>query len=250
MQRLGSVFFTGFLFVWTFLVAVVFATAALFLPFEKRFVFPRFWAASLLTMLRWTCHLDYTVEGQENIPPGAHVALWKHASTWETLAMNVVFPRQAWVLKRELRWLPVVGWCIQLLHAIAINRKNRGQAVNQIIEQGQKRLEEGSWVMIFPEGTRMPFGTTRRYGVSGALLASKTGRLVVPVAHNAGYYWPRRYVMKKPGTIRVVIGTPIETAGRNPREINEEVQNWIEGQMKLLGPVIGHNAQDSGGARS
>ena len=236
MQFLGSLFFTVFLFIWTFAVAVVFFLAASIMPFERRFALARFWAVGLLAVLRWTCRLNYTVEGRENIPSGAHIALWKHASTWETLAMSVVFPRQVWVLKRELLWIPVVGWCIRLLHAIAIDRRARSEAVNQVIEQGRQRLEEGDWVVIFPEGTRMPAGTTRRYGVSGALLASRTGRLVVPVAHNAGYFWPRRGLMKKPGTVRVVIGPPIVAAGRDPRAINEEVQAWIEGQMQKLIP--------------
>ena len=236
MQFLGSLIFTAFLFVWTFLVAVVFFLTGGFIPFRRRFVFARFWGSSLLTVLRWTCRLDYTVEGLEHIPPGAHVSLWKHASTWETLAVNVVIPRQAWVLKRELLWIPVVGWCVRMLHAIAIDRSARSTAVTQVVEQGQRRLEDGCWVVIFPEGTRMPAGTTRRYGVSGALLASRSGRLIVPVAHNAGYFWPRRAVIKKPGTVRVIIGPPIVAADRDPREINEEVQAWIEGKMKELVP--------------
>ena len=90
--------------------------------------------------------------------------------------------------------------------------------------------------MIFPEGTRMAAGETRRYGVSGTLLASETGRLIVPVAHDAGYYWPRRGLMKKPGTVRVVIGTPIATAGRDVREINEEIQAWVEATVRSLEP--------------
>ncbi len=236
MQFLGSLFFTAFLFVWTFLLATVFFLVGAFMPFRKRFFFARLWGSSLLTVLRWACRLDYTVEGLENIPPGAHVSLWKHASTWETLAINVVIPRQAWVLKRELLWIPVVGWCVQMLHAIAIDRSARSTAVNQVIEQGRRRLDEGSWVVIFPEGTRMPAGTTRRYGVSGTLLASRTGRLIVPVAHNAGYFWPRRSLIKRPGTVRVIVGPPIVAAGRDPREINTEVQGWIEGKMKELVP--------------
>jgi 1-acyl-sn-glycerol-3-phosphate acyltransferase len=141
-----------------------------------------------------------------------------------------------WVLKRELLWIPVVGWGIRLLHAIAIDRGAGHTAVNQVVEQGRQRLAEGDWVVIFPEGTRMPAGQTRRYGVSGALLASQTGRLVIPVAHNAGYFWPRRGWLKKPGTVRVVIGPPILAAGRDPREINAEAQAWIEGQLLRMVP--------------
>ncbi len=236
MQLLASLFFTLFLFVWTFVYAVFFVCVAICLPFPRRAGLARVWAVVLLTVLKWTCRLDYTVEGRENIPAGNHIALWKHASTWETLAISVVFPRQVWVLKRELLWLPFVGWSIRLLHAIAIDRGAGHNAVNQVIDQGRQRLQEGNWIVMFPEGTRMPAGQTRRYGVSGALLASQTGRMVIPVAHNAGYFWPRRGLLKKSGTVRVVIGPPIHAAGRDAREINAEVQAWIEGQMRGMVP--------------
>jgi 1-acyl-sn-glycerol-3-phosphate acyltransferase len=152
------------------------------------------------------------------------------------MAMMVVFPRQVWVLKRELLWIPAVGLAVRQMHAIAIDRRAGHSAVAQVIEQGKERIAEGDWVVIFPEGTRMPIGETRRYGVSGTLLASETGRLIVPVAHNAGYYWPRRGLMKKPGIVRVVIGTPVAAAGREVREINEEIQAWVEKTVSALAP--------------
>jgi len=236
MQLIGSVVFTIFLFLWTFFYAIFFVTACLFLPFPRRFTLARFWGTVLLQVLKWTCRLDYRVEGLENLPPGAHVALWKHSSSWETIAMAVIFPRQVWVLKRELVWIPVVGLGVLQMHSIAINRKAGHSAVSQVIEQGRQRLAEGDWVMIFPEGTRMPTGETRRYGVSGTLLAQESGRLIVPVAHNAGYYWPRRGVMKKPGCVRVIIGTPVDPAGRDVREVNEEIQAWVEATVRELAP--------------
>jgi 1-acyl-sn-glycerol-3-phosphate acyltransferase len=148
--------------------------------------------------------------------------------------MMVIFPRQVWVLKRELLWIPVVGVGVWQMHAIAIDRKAGHSAVSQVIEQGKARLEEGDWIMVFPEGTRMASGETRRYGVSGTLLASETGRLIVPVAHNAGSYWPRRGLLKKPGTVRVVIGPAVAPAGRETRAVNEEIQNWIETTVRGL----------------
>jgi 1-acyl-sn-glycerol-3-phosphate acyltransferase len=232
MQFIGSVAFTIFLFLWTFFYAIFFVTACLFLPFRLRFVLARLWGAVLLKALKWTCRLDYRVEGFENLPPGSHVALWKHSSSWETIAMAVIFPRQVWVLQRELTWIPFVGWGILQLHAIAIDRKSGASAVSQVVEQGSARLAEGSWVIIFPEGTRMPRGQTRKYGGSGALLAKEAGRMIVPVAHNSGDYWPRRGLMKKPGTIRVAIGPAIRAAGREVREINEDAQSWIEGKIR------------------
>lgn len=238
MQILGSLLFTLFLFLWTFLYSIFFVIACSCLPFPRRFQLARVWAVVLLQALKWICRLDFTVEGAENIPAGNHVAFWKHSSSWETIAMAVVFPRQVWVLKRELQWIPVVGWGVRQLHAIAINRKGGRSAVTQVIEQGRERiLSEGDWVMVYPEGTRMPAGQTRRYGVSGVLLASETGRLIVPVAHNAGFFWPRRGLMKKPGTIRVVIGPPVSAVGRDVRQVNEEVQSWIEATVSRIQPA-------------
>lgn len=227
-QAVGSVLFTGFFLLWTFCYAIFFVVACLFLPYRARFALAQVWARVILVALRWTCRLDFRVEGGERLPAGNHIALMKHSSSWETVAQAVLLPPQVWVLKRELTWIPFVGWGIRQMRAIAVNRGAGPSAVRDVVEQGKARLEEGEWVVIFPEGTRMPPGETRRYGVSGAMLASETGRLIVPVAHDAGYYWPRRGLLKRPGTIRVVIGPPIETAGRDPRTLNSEAQAWIE----------------------
>lgn len=236
VQWVGSLFFTGFLFGWTFLYSIPFVIICALLPFRRRFPLARAYAASVLWVLKCSCGLDYQVEGAA-LPEGCHVALWKHSSSWETMAMMVVFPRQVWVLKRELLWMPVVGLALRQMHAIAIDRRAGHSAVSQVIEQGKDRLDEGDWIIIFPEGTRMPAGETRRYGVSGALLASQNGRLIVPVAHNAGYYWPRRGLRKKPGTVRVMIGPSVAPAGREVREINEEIQAWIEMTVRSLDPT-------------
>ena len=233
VQFVASAFFTLFLFAWTFLYAIPFTLACLFLPFPRRFLLVRVYASVVLWVLRWSCGLTHQVEGAP-LPPGCHVALWKHSSSWETMAMMVIFPRQVWVLKRELLWIPVVGWGLKLMHAIAIDRKAGHSAVSQVVEQGKARIAEGDWVMVFPEGTRMAAGETRRYGVSGALLAAATDTLIVPVAHDAGYYWPRRGLMKKPGTIRLVIGPAVAPGGREVRAVNEQVQNWIETTVRGL----------------
>jgi len=236
MQLLRSILFTTLLFMGTLLYAVV-VLAFGWLPSQKLYGIARSWARVNLWMLEKLCGLTYTVEGVENIPSGAHVSMWKHSSAWETIAQASVFPPQSWVLKRELMWIPLVGWAVKCLKPIAINRKAGASAVNQVIDQGTQRLKEGLWILIFPEGTRVAVGETRKYGVSGALLASRAGCKVIPVAHNAGYFWPRRGWVKKPGTIRVVIGPAIEAAGRDPRELNEEVRAWIEQKLATIVPA-------------
>lgn len=194
----------------------------------------RLWVVWQFFMLRHICRLTYQVQGLENIPRENAISYWKHQSTWETMAQLLIFPAQSWVLKRELLWLPVVGQAIYALEPIAINRKAGHSAVKQVVEMGQARLKAGLWVVIFPEGTRMPPGSTRRYGLSGALLAQKTGRPIVPVAHNAGDFWKRNAFLKYPGKVQVRIGKPVYANGRRPEEVNAEIQDWIESQMQTL----------------
>jgi len=232
MQWLASLVFTIFLFAWTGCYAVMFIVVGPFMPFRARFRMARGWGRVLLAVLRITCRLDYRIEGAGNIPAGNHIALIKHSSAWETFAQVMMVPPHVWVLKRELTWVPFLGWALRLMRCIAIDRSAGKSAVQSVLEQGRQRLAEGEWIVIFPEGTRMPPGETRRYGVSGALLAAQNERLIIPVAHDAGYFWPRRGLYKKPGTIRVVIGPPIATAGREPREVNEEAQAWIEAHSR------------------
>jgi 1-acyl-sn-glycerol-3-phosphate acyltransferase len=232
LQLLGSVLFTLWLFIWTASYGLFFVVAATFLPFRGRSALARFWGRVLLASLKLLCRLDYTVEGREHLPAGNHIALMKHSSSWETFAQAVLLPPQVWVLKRELMWVPIIGWGLKLMRAISVNRAAGGAAVRGVVEQGKRRLAEGEWIVIFPEGTRMPPGETRRYGISGALIAVETGKLIVPVAHDAGYYWPRRGWYKQPGTVRVVIGPPISAAGRDPRDVNSEAQAWIEAHSR------------------
>jgi 1-acyl-sn-glycerol-3-phosphate acyltransferase len=234
LQWIGSILFTGLFFVDSLFFGFVIVLFG-WLPFRRLYGFARAWARTNLWLLKIFCGLDWTIEDAERIPrEGAHVTMWKHTSTWETLAQMIVFPPQAWVLKRQILWIPLVGWATWLLKCIAIDRGAGHRAVNQVLDLGRERLSAGIWVLIFPEGTRMAPGETRKYGMSGALLASQAGVKLVPVAHDAGDYWPRRGLVKKPGVIRVVIGPPVESAGRDPRQLNAEVQAWIEGTMREL----------------
>lgn len=181
---------------------------------------------------------DTVVEGLENIPDEPSVIMIKHTSTLETYWQVTVFPRTTWVVKREAMYIPVVGWAMKLvLDPIFINRKVGRSAVKQVISQGKQRLQDGIWVTIFPEGTRMPPGETRRYGVSGAALARDAGCKIVPIAHNAGDFWPRRGIVKRPGKIRFVIGPPIDASSQEPKETNLIVQNWIESKMLEISEI-------------
>jgi 1-acyl-sn-glycerol-3-phosphate acyltransferase len=234
VRCIGSVLFTGYLF----LSVAVYGIVALLFGFVSRqlsYSVAVAWAGSVLYLLKILCRLDYVVEGAEHLDRDNCVVLQKHSSSWETIAQFRIFPLQTWVLKRELLWAPILGWVIRGYRPIAIDRKAGRAAVEQVIAQGQARLEQGYWVMIFPEGTRVAAGQVRRFGLSGALLAIAAGRAIIPVAHNAGEFWPRRGWLKRPGTIRVIIGAPIETVGRDPRDLTNEVQQWIETTVAAIG---------------
>jgi 1-acyl-sn-glycerol-3-phosphate acyltransferase len=232
-QWLGSLVFTTLLFVSVIVYGPITLVVRLF-GYPAMYSAVRLWSRSMLWGLRVCCRLDYEVDGLEHLPAENSVILMKHSSAWETIAQIALFPRQTWVMKRELIWAPVLGWVIFCLKPIPINRKGGRAAVEQVIEHGCRRLDEGLWVVIFPEGTRVPAGQTRRYGLGGALLANAGGRVIVPVAHNAGAFWPRRSLLKRRGTIRVLVGPPIPTAGREPREINQRVQDWIEAALSEM----------------
>lgn len=216
---------------------VVFAILCLFtfpFPFSVRYGFLSQWARLNLWWLEFTCRVHYQIEGRENIPQGNAIVMSKHQSTWETLALQVIFPPQVWVMKRELLKVPFFGWGLAMLEPIAIDRRTRGKARQQLIDQGTQRLENGRWVVIFPEGTRIPPGKKGRYALGGASLAHSSGYPVVPMAHNAGEFWSRRKFIKQPGTIQVRIGPAIESKEKSIEQINSEVEAWIEGQMEEI----------------
>jgi len=229
MQWIRSLLFTVLFFVTTLAFGVVvLLTALLPLSIEQRYVIPRNWGLFETWLARVVCGIDYVVEGRENLPREPFVSLWKHSTAWETMAQMFVVPTASWLLKREVLWIPVVGWAVKTYWPIAIDRSAGHSAVNQVIRQGRERLAAGMGVIVYPEGTRVAPGQTRKYGVSGALLAIEAGAPVVPIAHNAGYFWRRRSLLKKPGTIYVVIGRPIDPEGLDAREINQRAQQWIE----------------------
>ena len=178
------------------------------------------------------CGMKVVVEGRENLPDTPSVIMIKHTTILETYGHVPIFPPTAWVVKRELLRVPIVGWAIGLvLNPIAINRGDGRSAVKQVIAKGKNRLADGLWVTIFPEGTRVPRGETRKYGISGAALAQEAGVQIVPVAHNADDVWRRREFSLHPGTVRFCIGPPIDASKQSPKETNLLVQAWIEGKM-------------------
>lgn len=192
-------------------------------------------AYSMMWLLRVICGIRMEVRGAENIPKEPCIVMCKHQSAWETFSLQTVFPPQVWVLKRELLWLPFFGWGLAVTSPIAIDRSKGKQAMRQLLEQGKDRLAKGFCVVVFPEGTRMPYGVRGKYKIGGAMLGESTGAPVVPVAHNAGKFWGRNAFLKHPGTIVMSIGQPIDPKGLKAEEISRRVEDWIENEMTKLG---------------
>ncbi len=209
-----------FIFGFTCLLTVV-------LPYKMRYRFITYWSVCNLWWLRITCGLTYEVIGKENIPEHTCIVMANHQSTWETLAIGPIFPPLTWVVKKELFMIPIFGWGLALTQPIALDRKAGRKAVDQLVEKGCEKIKSGRSILIFPEGTRTPTGTKRKFKIGGALLAEKSGAPIIPVAHNSGTFWARKQLTKKPGTIKMVIGTEITTQGKTAEQINNELYTWI-----------------------
>lgn len=233
MQFIRSFIFSLIMLVLTFLVAVAGFLVAPF-PYRTRNYIIRYYALLNLVALRFICGIHYEVTGAKNIGTEPCVIISNHQSTWETFAFQAIFPNLCFVVKKELLWLPFFGWALAMLKPIAIDRKSGRNAIQQVVTKGTKRLQSGIWVVIFPEGTRTAYGTKARYKKGGAILAQSSGFNVIPVAHNAGQYWPKKGFLKTPGTINVVIGEKITTNSHNVNEIADKAENWIESTKQSL----------------
>jgi len=220
---------------WVITIYIVFV-AFFLLPFsfDIRYKFIRHWSVYNLWWLKVTCEISYQVKGSKNIPQGTAIIFCKHQSTWETLALQSIFPPQSWLIKKELLKVPLFGWGLAMLEPISIDRSRASKAIRQLVAGGTEKLKKGRWVVVFPEGTRLSPGAKGKYHKGGALLAQKSGYPVVPVAHNAGEYWRHKYFSKRPGKIIISVGPVIVTTGLKANEINERAQAWIENEMLHL----------------
>ncbi|WP_427914540.1 lysophospholipid acyltransferase family protein [Ramlibacter sp. MMS24-I3-19] len=205
------------------------------------------WLKLAIYGLRSLCGVRWRVTGMENLPVGTTapaILLVKHQSTFETFLMPMLMPHPlAFVFKRELLYVPFFGWAMARLDMIHIDRSQRAQAFNKVVAQGKRLLAQGVWIIMFPEGTRIPRGQAGNYKSGGTRLAVATGAPVIPVAVSSAKVWPRKAFIKRPGVVDVVIGKPIPSVGRQPEELMREVQDWIEGEMRRIDPEAYPDAQ-------
>jgi 1-acyl-sn-glycerol-3-phosphate acyltransferase len=222
------------------LVTVPLALLAVFtFPFKaelRYWLIARQWAKAIIWGAKVICGIRYEVKGWDNVPHHGVIFAPKHQSRWETMALPSMIPLLCFVYKRELHYIPFFGWSIALMSMVPIDRSSGKEALEQVVSRGGARLREGWNMVLFPEGTRVRVGETRRYKAGGALLAIRTNTPVIPVAHNAGDCWPRDTFIKRPGLITLSFGQPIFPDGLSVEQLNAKIEQWVEGEMRRLFP--------------
>jgi 1-acyl-sn-glycerol-3-phosphate acyltransferase len=239
MNLLRSSLFTVWAGLWTLLTAPLVIAASLLLRGLWGYRAGRLWRLGIQFGVERFLGIRPHVIGRENMPAEPCVILSKHQSAWETMTLQDCVPNGAYcvfVLKKELLRVPLIGWGLGAMKMISIDRTAGKEALERVVEQGRERLESGFYVIIFPEGTRVAPGTTKRYKAGGAYLATRVGCKIVPVAHDAGEYWPRQAFIKRPGTVTVSIGPAFDATGMSEGEINRRVEEWIEAEMRRISP--------------
>jgi 1-acyl-sn-glycerol-3-phosphate acyltransferase len=241
MAMLRSTLHMAFMFVTVIPYSLFIVLARLFgTKGDKLYVFAQTWLTLSVDAARVIMGIRYEIQGQENLPVGETspaILLVKHQSTYETFLMPAIMPHPlAYVFKKELLYVPFFGWAIGSLDMIHIDRSQRSKAFAKVVEQGKTLLAKGVWVIMFPEGTRIPRGERGSYKSGGARLAIATGAPVIPVAVTSAKCWPRKAFIKYPGVVEVSIGKPIPTQGRDADELTREVEAWIESEMHRLDP--------------
>jgi 1-acyl-sn-glycerol-3-phosphate acyltransferase len=209
--------------------------ALAWLPPLRRYRYITGWCAINLWGARWICGIRHRVIGMENIGDAPKIVACKHSSTFETLFLSRLLPPLAYVAKKELLALPFFGWAFRLASPITIDRASGPDAMAQIVDQARARVAEGFWIILYPEGTRIPVGKRVRYKTGAARLAITMHTPILPVAHNAGWLWPKGVMGKRPGTITVSIGKPIAPDAMDPAQLMNAVSGWIERECARLG---------------
>ena len=234
MAKLRGVLFLAYQALITPFYAIA-MLATFWLPPVPRYKMAAHWCRMSVLGARVICGVRWRVEGLDRIPSTPHVVMSKHSSTWETLALNLYLPPLAFVAKQELLKLPFFGWGFALASPITIDRSAGADAMAQMVEQGRQRFAQGFWIVIYPEGTRIRAGTRARYKTGGARLAIGLPAPVLPIAHNAGYLWPKGLFGKRPGTITLSIGPSMSADGKDATQLTQAVESWIEGEVARLG---------------
>jgi len=250
MNAIRSTLFMAYAIVWSLLTIPLVMFGALVLRGLWGYRAGRMWRLGMQWGVENLLGIRPKVIGIENMPAEPCVILAKHQSAWETMTVQDLVPKGAFcvfVLKKELLSIPLLGWGLAAMKMISIDRAAGKDALDQVVTQGRERLQQGFYVVLFPEGTRVPPGEKRRYKPGGAYLATHVGCKVVPVAHDAGELWPRQAFLKKPGTITMSVGPAFDATGMSEQEVNQRAEQWIEAEMRRIAPHRYPDAQRNAG---
>lgn len=223
----GFIFYIGYAISIVFYSTFITPFAWLLLPFKQRYYIVTSWIRFLGWWLKITCGIRYELENPEDLPKELCVVVANHQSAWETFFLQQYFAPQVVAAKKELMYIPFVGFTLRALNPVVIDRSKKQNALKQLIQQGKQRLEDGISVLIFPEGTRVPLGESKPHFAGGAMLAIKAETGILPIAHNAGLYWPPGKIHKYPGTIKIRVGQLAQAKDRKPKELSAELESWI-----------------------
>jgi 1-acyl-sn-glycerol-3-phosphate acyltransferase len=217
-----------------------FSILCIFLPYSLRYYITVRWNFFAIWLAKVLCGIRYQVKGMENLPDAPVILLSKHQSAWETIFLICLMPRPlVYVFKRELMMVPFFGWALGMLRMIPIDRSKGKDAFASVVRHGKKRLGQGLWIIMFPEGTRTRPGSQGKYKAGGTRLAIETQTPVVPIALNSGECWGKNSFVKTPGVITVSVGKPIPiTQGEDPAALLQKVENWIESEMRVISPHL------------
>ncbi|RUA05125.1 MAG: 1-acyl-sn-glycerol-3-phosphate acyltransferase [Gammaproteobacteria bacterium] len=216
------------------IVLIAISIPLFFMPIKVRYGLLVNWSKFCIWWLRITLNIKLKLIGKENIPTTPCVIISNHQSTWETIALQTIYPHQTWVLKQELLLIPVFGWGLALLKPVIINRGEKLKALRKVIKQGVDRVSKGIFIVVFPEGTRQPYGQLGEYQKGGVAIAKKANCDISPVCHNAGILWAKGSFIKQSGTITVVIGKPISVEGKSASVLIKEIKDWTEKTAKNI----------------
>lgn len=235
LRIINTGLFYFLLSLWTIFWSIFSCISAPLIPnrYRHQIIVPPWCRVSLL-LSKYLCGVRYKVIGAENIPDTPCVIISNHQSTWETIFLQTIVSPQVQVIKREILSIPFFGWTFRFLTPIAINRQDARGSLKAIIRKGTDLLKRGHWVLIFPEGTRKPYGKLGKYSSGGTVLAINAEKQILPVVHNAGKVWPSNQWVKQPGEITVVIGKPIDTLGKSHKHLNTELYEWTQQQLAEL----------------
>ncbi len=235
LSLLRTVVFYSLFLTWTILTSCLIIILSPIVEKTRRHtIFVQPYCHGVLWLCKIICGVKYTVSGQENIPGNSAVIVSNHQSTWETFLLQTLFTPQVQVVKKELISIPFFGWALHLLGGIPIDRGNPKRALIKIIRMGSDFLKDGYWILVFPEGTRKPSGQLGKFSQGASAMAIRSGKPVLPVAHNAGHFWPGNRWVKRPGTVNVIIGPVISIEDKTSKQITNETVQWIREQLNEI----------------